>query len=553
MPIRTRMTGRSGDEVTTRESSRQIVSGEFLISDGETAPIRASVDGSGNLTGLRRTDDTNPEDVFDIFTSFDYQAQDDRSTLVPPEGQAHAFSIHPGGAFATYEPPAAPGAPGSTTTTWRVDGRHQTTTLPSGGVITSVYSDLDGQTLRRVETPDAVLRLDTGTFRPQDPEGEGRQIITIAREPVGGGNHPIVKIRTGRTGSIVRSEGLNVGATAQSQALNAGWRATTDKLLRRMGLVVSDSHGVEHNLSIHRDALGRTDEYGTCQLARDGVDSVGLVTDASVAGTNLHRDYNDFVELEAETTRRGGIGIVERHYERDGLGRVSNATDARVASAGGPVLWTADFDYDALGRLHHATEQGVVRTFTYDTNSNRTQAMNPAGEVLDAAFDAQDRILHQGNEVFEYDDLGRIAGRTGGPLGERHYVYDTFGNLLSVTDGVDTLVEYRVDALGRRVGRRVEGGTWQTFLYLDDVRPLAELDANGNIVRLFVYATGRNVPDYVDEFDRELFLVTDERGSVLAVVDAISGEVVQWRRYDAWGEIVDHDDFQAGFEQPWRS
>ena len=150
-----------------------------------------------------------------------------------------------------------------------------------------------------------------------------------------------------------------------------------------------------------------------------------------------------------------------------------------------------------------------------------------------------------------------------------------YGNLLSVVLPDGRTVEYEVDGAGRRVGRRVlsESGTeleYRGWIYRDLLRPIAEVDSAGNVVARYVYddgagskqngahqlATrlganqdtslpfeGENVPDFIELLDGSAVtaryrLIKNQVGTVLAVVDATSGEVAQRIEYDEFGRVL---------------
>lgn len=113
------------------------------------------------------------------------------------------------------------------------------------------------------------------------------------------------------------------------------------------------------------------------------------------------------------------------------------------------------------------------------------------------------------------------------------------------------VIDYDVDALGRRIRRRVLDGATvleeQRWLYLDGLNPIAELDDSNALTRIFVHGTRANVPDYMIDVptgDRYRF-ITDPRGSLRAVVDP-SGNIVQRTEYDPFGVILD-EDLDTGF------
>ncbi len=56
------------------------------------------------------------------------------------------------------------------------------------------------------------------------------------------------------------------------------------------------------------------------------------------------------------------------------------------------------------------------------------------------------------------------------------------GNLPGVTQPDGTEIDYLVDALNRRIGKRVDGTLVQGFLYRDQLNPIAERDGLNNVV-----------------------------------------------------------------------
>jgi hypothetical protein len=61
------------------------------------------------------------------------------------------------------------------------------------------------------------------------------------------------------------------------------------------------------------------------------------------------------------------------------------------------------------------------------------------------------------------------------------------GNLLQVELPNGDRIDYIVDGENHRIGKKVNGTIVQGFLYQDQLKPVAELDANGNVVAQFVY------------------------------------------------------------------
>jgi RHS repeat-associated protein len=103
---------------------------------------------------------------------------------------------------------------------------------------------------------------------------------------------------------------------------------------------------------------------------------------------------------------------------------------------------------------------------------------------------------------------------------------------LEVADG------YLVDGRDRRIGKKVNGVLERAWLYLDALRPAAELDSAGNVVARFIYAGRVNVPAYMVKGGAVYRLFHDHLGSVRLVVDVVTGAVAQRLDYDEFGRVL---------------
>jgi RHS repeat-associated protein len=125
------------------------------------------------------------------------------------------------------------------------------------------------------------------------------------------------------------------------------------------------------------------------------------------------------------------------------------------------------------------------------------------------------------------------AGSTG-------YQYDALGNLRQVAlPGSDT-INYLIDPLNRRIGKKKNGQLQNGLIYQDGLRPLAEIKPGGGIRSIFLYGEKPNVPSAMLREGKACRIISDHLGSVRMVIDADTGEVVQWLEYDVWGKVV-HD------------
>jgi RHS repeat-associated protein len=101
-----------------------------------------------------------------------------------------------------------------------------------------------------------------------------------------------------------------------------------------------------------------------------------------------------------------------------------------------------------------------------------------------------------------------------------------------------TQIDYVFDGMNRRIGRKVDGTLVQGFLYEDQLRIVAQLDGNNNVVSRFVYGRSPNIPDYMIQGGVTYRIITDAIGSVRLVVDVGSGNIAQRLDYDAFGQVL---------------
>ena len=162
------------------------------------------------------------------------------------------------------------------------------------------------------------------------------------------------------------------------------------------------------------------------------------------------------------------------------------------------------------------------------------------------------------------------------------YEYDLYGNLLSVGLPDGRTIEYDVDGAGRGVGRREldpSGNeiSFRGWIYRNLLRPIAEVDALGNVVARYVYGdsyginqdgleqlavrlggrqgernddvdpeklAARHVPEWVVEFDgsgmpvRTLRVMFGQNGTVKAIADTVDGSIAQRLEYDSFGRVL---------------
>ena len=204
-----------------------------------------------------------------------------------------------------------------------------------------------------------------------------------------------------------------------------------------------------------------------------------------------------------------------------------------------------DYQYDLVGRLIAVRKNGSpFLSYKYDQNGNRVEA-NEKGSSIKGSYDAQDRLLSYGTNKYTYTLEGDLSSKTQNGQ-QLKYQYDVLGNLIKVTFPNGTILEYIIDAAGRRIGKKIDGKFVKGWIYKDGINPIAELDKNGKVLTRFVYATRANIPTYLIKNGRTYQIISDHLGSPRLIVDTDTGTIAQRIEYDVWGRV--QQDSQPGFQ-----
>jgi len=289
-------------------------------------------------------------------------------------------------------------------------------------------------------------------------------------------------------------------------------------------------------------------------------DADGLLSEVSVAGTSMALtrnaanglleatraqrvsdtwQYNPFAEPTNYEVRIDAAPVYSTTFLRDHLGRITRKTELIAG-----VTTVSHYAYDAAGRIDAVTVGGVVRAdYDYDSNSNRTsvtyRAAAGAPTTFAGSYDAQDRMIAYGPWAYQYTANGELARRTHTATNARtDYVYDEFGNLRTVTLPDGRAITYSDDGFNRRVGKSIDGTVVQRFVYMNELEPVVELDASGNVVSTFAYADRANTPSLMRRAGSAYRILADHLGSVRLVVNVATGQIAQRMDYDEFGNVT---------------
>jgi len=260
----------------------------------------------------------------------------------------------------------------------------------------------------------------------------------------------------------------------------------------------------------------------------------GFVVGTQLGGISDAWEYNSFGELATYSVLSSGSSLYDVQYSYDKAGRIVQKTEI---VDGATTLYA--YSYDTAGRLYEVRnkkDDALISQYTYDTNGNRLNYYDGIS-TLTGIYDAQDRLLKYGNADYTYTANGELLSKT---ISEQTttYQYDVLGNLLSVALPGGPTIQYVVDGMNRRVGKRVNGTPVKGFLYRNQLNPVAELDGANNIVSRFVYASRVNVPDYMIKSDGTYRIISDHQGSPRIVINTQTGEIVQRMDFDEFGRVI---------------
>lgn len=431
---------------------------------------------------------------------YKYDANGNLTSLTPPGKTAHTFEYNAIDLVSKYTPPDVNAGADETTYTYNPDRQLTLLARPDGRTIGVDY--------------DSAGRLDT---------------LTIARGVVDYGYNAT----TGNLETLNAPDGINLTFGYD------GMLPTTETWSGAIAGTVTRAYDYDFRLaSLELNGSAIAYEYdndsllkqvGDLALARDAQN--GLLKGSTLGVIADTLTYNTFGELDTYRATRSGAELFKQTFTYDKLGRIATKTETLNG-----VTTVYGYDYDSAGWLRQVNKNNVLQsTYTYDSNGNRSGG----------TYDAQDRMTSYGANTYTYTANGELETKTTSGQTTR-YQYDEFGNLTQVVLPNGKQIDYLVDGMDRRVGKKENGILTKRFLYESQIRPIAEFDGNGNLISRFVYATGLNVPDYMIKGGVTYRFILDHLGSPRYLVNTKNGSIAQQVNYDEFGRVI--QDTNPGFQ-----
>lgn len=236
---------------------------------------------------------------------------------------------------------------------------------------------------------------------------------------------------------------------------------------------------------LNRLVASQDAEGGQSSQSFDSEGNLTTLTDPKSNQTGFQFDNNG--RLVAEQSAAGG-SVRYTYNARDLLVEVTNARGQQ-----------RQFEYDAVDRLTRMTDPDGEITYRYDANDNVLTVTDTNG-TISREYDALDRVVKytdsQGNTLqYVYDTVGNLVTLTYPDGKQVHYAYNAADQLSKVTDWAGRETRYSYDANGRLVQVVRPNSTQMTRSY-DIVGQLVQqqdMASNGEVISQFdfVYdATG---------------------------------------------------------------
>jgi RHS repeat-associated protein len=486
-----------------------------------------------------------------VLTQFDWTGSGKLKLVTPPGKTAHQLTYDARGLLKSYVPPTLGGTDEKTTFNLDLDRYLQSVDAPG-------WDDLSIQTdAYKGRVTSILVGGQSIAFTYYGPTGD----VSCPTGCAPGHLWTITDNRSATTTTFKWNKALPLSIDEAGGTVT--WSYNND-IRRNDETFAKGTHSSKVTLGYDLDGLLTCASLGTCVAGQ--AEMLGLTRDATsgrptglALGSSPTESfaYNVYGELKYQDSTPFRIDyedlVASPNVPRDPSGRVKR----RIERIGvGAPSKTFNYTYDDQGRLWKV-DGAVTSEYGYDSNGNRTYAKNSAG-TLDGAngnivYDAQDRLTKYGATTFEYSLGGAVLHRVG-PEGTTSYDYDALGALRFVRLPDGRAIDYMVDGLGRRIGKKVNGVLVKQWFYGGGMAPLAEADGAGTIRMRFVYGSKSSVPDAVKTYtsagvaDKIFRIATDQLGTPRVIFDT-AGAIFEATEFDEFG--IKLSDTNPTFELPF--
>ncbi|MBC7539751.1 MAG: RHS repeat protein, partial [Bacteriovorax sp.] len=433
--------------------------------------------------------------------NFQYDSNNNLVSITPPGRPAHKFNYGATEQLSSYLPPVLSGVANvNTLYSYSKDKELVKIARPDGQEINFNYNSTSG-----------LLASITGSFGVISREYQNEQLTKItdqygqvARLGYTGSvvsslimnNYQYQRTPSNQASGLVGSESISAGNKSQGISyfydddkfltkagdLNLEYNSPNGKMIRTSleNIIEYYTYNKVGEVKSYKAVLNQSNKEKllySYELSRDKLGRIVKKLERFSEVENLHND-NDKDKKD-------------RDHDKD---HDKNRNDENKLES--------EYLYDNAGRLIHVHAFRRNSNYEYDLNSNRIHG-HAGDEEFNAIYDNQDRLIRFNQNVFSYNPNGEVLSKSelikcdkdddkknkdkkdkAPSYVNTAYQYDVFGNLKAAG-----IVTYKIDPLQRRSARSVNGVITNQYAYNPEGQLIAELDAQGDLLKTFIYAS----------------------------------------------------------------
>jgi RHS repeat-associated protein len=385
-----------------------------------------------------------------------------------------------------------------------------------GGVSLSYNYDAVGNLTQRTDYNGAVTNYVYDNLNRLTTVAYPTRSATFAYDPLGN-----LTRATNENGSVYLSYDNRYRLSTVSDPFNYGVSYNYDaagnptRLSLNYATYASYTYDAVNRLTNIKDAANQSFPHG--------YDAVNRLT-ARVApnGITANYSYDDLNRLTALTHSSGANLVLGNQYTYNDAHNISGWTNASGTHA---------YEYDPLNRL--ATVANSAQTheaYAYDAVGNRI------GSHASLSYNYQpfNKLASTDTETYSYDNNGNLLTRADG-TGTTTFGWNEENQLTQVALPTGVTVNYKYDALGRRLQRTSSAGANERYVY-DGPDVLVDLNADWTVASSYLNGPGMdNHLRQTSSVNGVSYFLVDHLGSTAGITDA-AGNVVEQFNYDSFGK-----------------
>jgi RHS repeat-associated protein len=205
------------------------------------------------------------------------------------------------------------------------------------------------------------------------------------------------------------------------------------------------------------------------------------------------------------------------------------------------------YSHDSAYRLRQV--ENVQNNTTYEYEIDGVEDVNRFTKTQNGIPEIKETVCNERHQLVQYNGMDLAYDKNGNLTHFKHnYVYNWKNQLVKVITGSGVNVEYKYDALGRRIVKKVKDPNSETVTrYVHDGYQVIE-ERNGSDQVLYRYTYGNGIDErieieksYEDENNnikwKSYLPLHDSIGNVTALTDD-KGKVIEKYNYSPYGEVT---------------